>query len=111
MAITISPFIFPLWILVKGFVGEKRADKVFPTLDVFEDLPTWVGGGDIRLGIIMGSLAGFAGFLPVVMYGYVLGTVYFVLKLVVAGKRLQTLPVAPLLFFGLCMVWVLRIFS
>lgn len=82
-AILISPFIFPLWLLVKGFVGEKKADRLFPTLNVFDDLPTWVGGGDIRLGIIIGALAGLTNFLPVVMYGYVLGTVYFALMLFV----------------------------
>jgi hypothetical protein len=47
--VLISPFLFPLWILAKVFMGETKADRLFPTLNVFEDVPTWVGGGDIRL--------------------------------------------------------------
>ncbi len=42
LPIVISPIIFPLWFLVKGILGEKRADKYFPTLNVFEHGPVWV---------------------------------------------------------------------
>ena len=41
-AILSSPFVFPLWMVAKVLVGEKKADKLFPTLQVFETLPTWV---------------------------------------------------------------------
>jgi Flp pilus assembly protein protease CpaA len=108
--ICLSPFIFPLWMLVKAFFWEKKADILFPSLKAFDNLPTWVGGGDIRLGIIIGSLVWPYDFLYVVMYGYIVGTVYFLFKLIISRTRIQTLPVAPLLFCGVVAVWCLRIF-
>lgn len=41
--IILSPFIFPLWMLVKVLFDEKKADKWFPSLAVYENLPSWVG--------------------------------------------------------------------
>jgi hypothetical protein len=41
-SLLISPFVFPLWIVAKVFIGEKKADRLFPTLHVFETLPSWV---------------------------------------------------------------------
>lgn len=70
-AVILAPFLFPAWMITKVFIGEKRADKQFPSLGVFENLPSWVGGGDIRLGFIMGLLTGPHDFLYVIMYGYV----------------------------------------
>lgn len=109
--IFISPFIFPLWMVAKVLFGEKKADAWFPSLAVYEDMPTWVGGGDIRLGLIIGLLVGPYDFLFVILYGYVLGTVYFLARWIFLGKRMQTMPVAPLLFFGMCVVWCLKIFA
>lgn len=40
--ILLSPFIFPLWMVAKVLVGEKKADAWFPSLAVYEDMPTWV---------------------------------------------------------------------
>jgi hypothetical protein len=42
--ILLSPFIFPLWIVAKVLFGEKKADAWFPSLAVYEDMPSWVGG-------------------------------------------------------------------
>jgi len=109
--IVISPFLFPLWIMAKVIFGEKKADIWFPSLAVYEDLPSWVGGGDIRLGLIIGILVGPYQFLFVILYGYVLGTVYFLARWIFLGKRMRVMPVAPLLFFGLCVIWCLKIFS
>lgn len=47
--IILSPFIFPLWMIVKVFWGEEKANAWFPSLSIYDDLPSWVGGGDIRL--------------------------------------------------------------
>lgn len=110
-AILLSPIIFPLWLITKGIFWEETADRYFSLLNVFDSGPAWVWGGDIRLGIIIWALAGPYDFLFVVMYGYVFGTGYFLTKLLVTGKKIKTLPVAPLLFFGLCVVWCLRIFA
>jgi prepilin signal peptidase PulO-like enzyme (type II secretory pathway) len=110
-SIMLSPIIFPLWLVIKALLWEKKADTALPALSVFDQSPAWVGGGDIRLWIILGALAGPYYFFYVIMYGYALGTMYFFVKLFVTGERIQTLPVAPLVFFGLCVVWCLQIFA
>ncbi len=106
-----APFLFPAWMITKTCIGEEKADKKFPSLSIFEELPTWVWGGDIRLGFIVGALVGPYDFVFIVMYGYVAGTIYFLFKLFVSRVRMQTMPVAPLLFIGICIFWCLRIFS
>lgn len=110
-AILIAPILFPLWLITKAIFWEETADRYFSLLSVFDSGPVWVWGGDIRLGIIIWALVGPYYFLFVVMYGYVLGTGYFLTKLLMTGKKIKTLPVAPLLFFGLCVIWCLRIFA
>ncbi len=52
------PFFFPFWMIVKMFLGEKRADKWIPSISAIDNVPTWVGGGDIRLGLLIGMIAG-----------------------------------------------------
>lgn len=107
----LSPLLFPAWMITKAFVGEERADKRFPSLAIFEDLPSWVGGGDIRLGFIIGAIVGPYDFLYVIMYGYVFGTVYFLFQLLSTGKKMETMPVAPLLFVGIIVLWCSKIFA
>ncbi len=77
--IMLAPVLFLMWMIVRIFIGEKRADSLFPSLRIFEELPSWVGGGDIRLGFIIGLLTGPYDFLTVIMYGYVGGTVFFLI--------------------------------
>ncbi len=103
--IILAPFLFSAWMMTKICIGEKRADKRFPSLSIFDTLPSWVGGGDIRLGFIIGLLTGPYDFLYVIMYGYIAGTVFFLLRWLILSKKMQTMPVAPLLFLGLMIVW------
>lgn len=108
--IALAPFLFPAWMITKVFVGEKRADWYFPSLDIFEHLPSWVGGGDIRLGFALWLLVGPYGFIPVIMYGYVLGTIFFLVRWGVFRNKMVTMPVAPLIFFWLLVYWFMMIF-
>lgn len=48
-------------------------------------------------------------FLFVITYGYVFGTIYFFARWLFMKKRMQVMPVAPLLFVGLCGVWLSQI--
>ena len=52
-----TPFFFPFWLILKALIGEKNADKYIPSIAVIDNLPTWVGGGDVRLGIFLGLLS------------------------------------------------------
>jgi hypothetical protein len=98
-------------LLVKVCFSEKIADAWLPSISVYENLPSWVWGGDIRLGLIIGLLVGPFNFFLVVSYGYVLGTIYYAIRRFCYGKIMRIMPVAPLLFFGLCVVWGLQVFS
>jgi hypothetical protein len=40
--IVLSPFIFPIWLLVKVCFSEKIADAWLPSISVYENLPSWV---------------------------------------------------------------------
>lgn len=47
------PLFFPFWLIIKAIFGEKRADAWISSVSITDDLPTWVGGGDVRLGILV----------------------------------------------------------
>ena len=71
------PLFFPFWLIVKIFASEAYADKLIPSVSEIDSLPTWVGGGDVRLGILLGLILG-----PVFLWwtigiGYTLGTVFW----------------------------------
>lgn len=55
-SLLLSPLFFPFWILTKFFFGEERADRFIPSIEQLDELPSWVGGGDIRLGILLGLM-------------------------------------------------------
>ena len=52
------PFFFPFWLLAKAIFREKKADTWIPSVSAFDTIPAWVGGGDIRLGILIGMITG-----------------------------------------------------
>ncbi len=104
------PFFFPFWLIVKIFASEEHADKLIPSVSEIDHLPTWVGGGDVRLGILLGLILG-----PIYLWwtigiGYTLGTAFWLVGKVFRGKQLDILPVAPLLFLGFCVTWLIRIY-
>ncbi len=45
----------------------------------------WIGGGDIRIGAMMGMMLGFPGVLPALFFSYVLGA-FFALVLLASGR-------------------------
>lgn len=47
------PLFFPFWLVFKTVFGEKKADLLVPSIALMDDTPTWVGGGDVRLGILL----------------------------------------------------------
>ena len=105
------PFVFPFWLVMKTFFGEKQADRWIPTVQKMDQLPTWVGGGDVRLGIFLGLIVGPVYFWWVIGIGYVLGTLFWLFSRVIQKRDFDVLPVAPLLFLGFCATWLIQIFS
>jgi hypothetical protein len=101
------PFFFPFWLMIKFFFWEKKADKLIPSLWITDKLPTWVGGGDVRLGILLGLMLGPVYFWWTIGIGYIIWTIFWIVSRTFSKKNLDVLPVAPLLFLGFCMTWII----
>lgn len=71
-SVLLSPLFFPFWIVIKALFGEKKADKIIPSIEKLDNLPSWVGGGDIRLGILLGLTVGPLYFGWIIGIGYTL---------------------------------------
>ncbi len=92
------PFFVPFWLCIKCLFGEKKADTLIPSIALLDSAPTWVGGGDIRLGIMLGIILGPVYFWWAIGIGYVIGTFFWLVSRLFRKKKLDILPVAPLLF-------------
>ena len=105
------PFFLPFWLAVKIFSDEEKADRLIPSVSEIDTLPTWVGGGDVRLGILLGLILGPTLFWWTIGIGYTLGTIFWLTGKLLGRKQLDILPVAPLLFLGFCITWLIQIYS
>lgn len=105
------PLFFPFWLAIKWFFSEKKADELITSVSLMDDLPTWVGGGDVRLGILLGLILGPIYFWWTVGIGYTLWTLFWLISRSVKRQHLDVLPVAPLLFLGFCATWLILLFS
>jgi prepilin signal peptidase PulO-like enzyme (type II secretory pathway) len=68
----------------------------------------WLGGGDIRIGALMGALLGWPGILIGLFLGYLLGAVYSLIGLMTKKlTRKSQIPFAPFLLAGtyVAMFW------
>ncbi len=61
----------------------------------------WLGGGDLRIGALMGLILGWPNIIVGLFLGYLLGSIYSAIG-IVAGKltRKSHIPFAPFLFLG-----------
>lgn len=107
----LSPIFFPFWVGVKLFFGEKKADMVIPSIQKLDNLPSWVGGGDVRLGILIGLIVGPLYFWWIIGIGYTLGTIFWLVSRALGKDKIDILPVAPLLFLGFCVVFMIHLCS
>jgi leader peptidase (prepilin peptidase)/N-methyltransferase len=68
----------------------------------------WLGGGDIRIGALMGALLGYPMVLLGMFFGYLFGSIYSLIGLVLKKFGRQTqIPFAPFLLLGtyVAMFW------
>jgi prepilin signal peptidase PulO-like enzyme (type II secretory pathway) len=110
-SVLLSPLFFPFWIGVKLLFGEKKADMIIPSIQKLDNLPSWVGGGDVRLGILLGLIVGPLYFGWIIGIGYTLGILFWVAYRLLRGTKLDILPVAPLLFLGFCAILMIHFFA
>lgn len=110
-SLLLSPLFFPFWILTKFFFGEERADRFIPSIEQLDELPSWVGGGDIRLGILLGLMVWPLYFWWIIGIGYTIGTLFWLISRSIRKDKIDILPVAPLLFLGFCVVLMIHFFA
>lgn len=110
-SVLLSPLFFPFWIVMKALFGEKKADRIIPSIEKLDNLPSWVGGGDVRLGILLGLIVGPLYFWWIIGIGYTLWTLFWAVSRVIQWTKMDILPVAPLLFLGFCVVFMIHFFS
>ena len=68
----------------------------------------WIGGGDIRIGAIMGLVLGYPKVLVALFLAYCIGSLFSVVGLITKRIRLKSaIPFGPFLFLGtyIAMIW------
>ena len=98
--------LFPLWLTLNVFIPEKILAKCFLFKNYSEeelDLPVWIGGGDLIIGLIMGLLLGFPLSLVALAFSYFLGALIGVIMIFYhkwqKGER-KMVPFVPFLVSG-----------
>jgi len=109
--IIFTPLFFPFWMILKISLWEKKADTVIPSISLLENLPGWVGGGDVRLWFLIGLIVWPIYFWWIIGIGYALWTLFWATSWVLWKRKIDILPVAPLLFLGFCLTWLVLFFS
>jgi len=67
----------------------------------------WIGGGDIRLGALMGLMLGFGQLLAALFIAYLIGSVVGVSAVLLSRKRLKSqIPFGPFLVLGTLIVFI-----
>lgn len=110
-SLLLTPLFFSFWIVIKICCGEKKADTLIPSVQTMDELPSWVGGGDVRLGILLGLIVGPVYFSQIIAIGYTLGILFWITSRLMRGVKMDILPVAPLLFLGFCAIFMIHFFA
>lgn len=55
-------------------------------------IPTWIGGGDLRIALLMGLILGFKLVLIALFISYITGSIIGITTMVYTGKRGQMIP-------------------
>ncbi len=97
----ISIIAFPFWIVFSLFGLGSAFEKIFDnTTD--EEIPAWIGGGDLRLGIIMGFILGWKMGIMAVLFACIIGTVFYIPLLILGKTSSKSLvPFGPFLILSL----------
>ncbi|MDD2693981.1 MAG: prepilin peptidase [Candidatus Gracilibacteria bacterium] len=95
----VSYFLFPLS-LIFGRIGKnetKESNEI--------DIPTWVGGGDLRIALFIGLTLGSIHTVSTLLFAYILGSLIGVILIVKRGRKNSQIAFGPFLGMG----WFLSI--
>ncbi len=93
-------FLFPAWLFFALFGLGNWFEKKVESGSI-EEFPSWIGGGDLRLAVLMGLLLGPVTGVLSVFLGCLIGTIVLI-PLVLLGKksRKDMVPFGPFLVCG-----------
>ena len=96
-------FIFNLLIglPLKNYLFAALVVTLFFALQFIVSRGHWIGGGDLRLGFLLGLVVGWPGVLLTLVIAYVTGAIIGLLLIANKHKKLSSaVPFAPFLIFG-----------
>ncbi len=83
-----------------SLIGLLVGGGFFAAIVVFSD-GKWMGGGDIRIGLLLGALLGWQGFVIALFTASIFGSIVGVTQILLGKHKLKsTLPFAPFLALG-----------
>ena len=91
--------IFPIWLFFAIFGAGKWFEKKIH-FEKMAEIPAWIGGGDLRLAIIIGLALGPAVGLFSIFLGYFFGAIVAVPMLFAKKNRGKKIPLGPFLAAG-----------
>jgi len=97
--VPLSYFTLPLEVVWDFVRGKQAAD------DAGDEVQQWMGGGDLRLAMIIGLALGAKLGLLAIMLGFISGTVLAIPLIAVRGRE-QMLPFGPFLILGMLLAWL-----
>ena len=99
----LSYVLFPFWILLSLFLPQKWIEKMpgFKEEEEEEEIPVWIGGGDLRLAFVMGLVLGWKNGLVALFVAYLVGAIIGVVFMYVSGgDKKSQIPFGPFLAIG-----------
>ena len=96
-------FVFPVWLLLSSFLPQKWVEKLPGMKDdeEMDEVPSWIGGGDLRLAFVMGLVLGVQKSVVALFVAYFAGAIVGVLVMLVQKKdRKSVIPFGPYLALG-----------
>jgi len=91
-----------VWDYSFSLLGAVMLGALFFAFQYFLSRGHWVGGGDIRMGALVGAIAGWPGVLVALGLSYLIGAVAAILLILAGKKKLRgdSLPMGPFLALG-----------
>jgi leader peptidase (prepilin peptidase)/N-methyltransferase len=97
-------FLFPVWIFFNIFLPQKLVDSfsLFQnTEEDIEEVPVWIGGGDLRLAFLMGFLLGGEGSFIALLIAYFSGSIFGISKKLFFSSKDSYIAFGPFLALGM----------
>ena len=88
------------WSILGGFAVGGGSYLLLYLLSKGKD----IGGGDIRLGALLGILVGLENYLYFLLFSYLIAIAYLLLYFVIKRKKVKYLPLGPFLLLGFAVI-------